>query len=96
MFLILPIFVIYKLCRNFHRLEDKDFEEKYGSLYEGLKTKNRSAIFFSVNFIMRRILFAVLATGVNDFVWLQIATQYFFLVATIMYLCSYNPIESKR
>lgn len=35
---LLPFFIVIFYLKNFNRLEDEDFEKKFGATYEGLKT----------------------------------------------------------
>ena len=45
---------------HFSKLDDEEFEEKWGAPYEGLKKDNRWALIYPVTFVMRRVLFAFL------------------------------------
>jgi hypothetical protein len=53
----MPFFILIFYCKNFHKLHEKEFKFKYGSVYEGLKVYNRSAIFYSAYFLTRRCIF---------------------------------------
>lgn len=33
----LPVFIVVFYCKNFERLGEEEFEEKWGAIYEGLK-----------------------------------------------------------
>jgi len=53
----MPFFILIFYCKNFHKLHKKEFKLKYGSVYEGLKVDNRSAIVYSAYFLIRRCVF---------------------------------------
>lgn len=54
----LPFFISIFYCKNFIKLEDEEFREKYGAPYEGLDTEKRRSIAYSVIFILRRMFFS--------------------------------------
>lgn len=60
-FIILPIFVLVFYCLKFDKLSDKDFNDKYGAIYDSLKTKKRSILFFPIFFLIRRFIFILMA-----------------------------------
>lgn len=47
-----------------------EFEEKYGAVYDGLKRDSRWVLFHSINFILRRVLFAYTCIYLSDHLWL--------------------------
>ena len=53
----LPFFIGIKLYLNFDKLEDDEFDGKYGSLYEDMKKDDRRTIFFNTFFMVRRAIF---------------------------------------
>lgn len=58
---IMPVWVAIFYCYNFKKLEDKKFAERYGSAYDGLRTKRKSILFFPIYFLLRRAIFLVTA-----------------------------------
>jgi len=70
--LLYPLFtVVY--YRNFSTLADGQFNKKFGAGLEGTKFKskqpNKSILAYPVFFYVRRILFAVSAVLLGDFLW---------------------------
>jgi hypothetical protein len=53
-----PLFVVFFYSRKFSRFEDEDFKRQFGSVYEGLKTKDRYVIAYTAIFMIRRALFS--------------------------------------
>ena len=92
---ILPIFIIVFYLKNFKRLGDADFHEKFGSVYEGLPTEKRSAIIYSVFFIFRRLAFAAASLFLYDKVLLQLPAILFLTMIGVVYLTTYSPFEDK-
>ena len=44
--------------------------DRYGSIYEGIKLESRADIIYTLQFVLRRYLFAVVSILVDDFIWL--------------------------
>jgi len=89
----MPVFILVFYCRNFERLEDSEFAQKYGSVYEGLVIK-RSALFYPFFFIIRRATLALTALKNENFVWLQIALQIYLTLAQAVYLLHFKPFDN--
>ena len=64
--LAMPIFVIIYYLKNFRRMADKSFSNKWGSTYDGLRTNSRIILVFPVFFLARRIIFILLAFNMKD------------------------------
>jgi hypothetical protein len=56
-----PLFVVFFYSRNFSRFKDEQFNSKFGSVYEGLKTKDRYVIAYTAIFMIRRALFSLIS-----------------------------------
>ena len=57
------------------RLEDEDFIERYGDIYEGLvlskdPAKRQATIFYPFWFCMRRLIFSIICILFPDDLWL--------------------------
>ena len=70
--ILMPVVVLLFYCLNFKKLEEKDFEEKFGTVYEGLNASKRSSLFFTVIFLLRRITFSLVSLLLYDYVIIQI------------------------
>ena len=66
---ILPIWITYFYCKNFEKLDDAEFEEKYGATYEGLRTDSRAILAYPVIFMMRRFALVFVITVARDHLW---------------------------
>jgi len=66
-FVFLPSFITIFYCIRFKKLSDESFEAKWGSPYEGLRTNDRSILFFPVFFLARRYAFTVMAFWMEDY-----------------------------
>ena len=89
----LPIFIIVFYCRNFSRLGNETFENKWGSVYEGMKTCERSSIAYNVIFVIRRMLLAATCMFLYKHLWLQILISIYATQFTACYLVNYKPFE---
>lgn len=86
------IFIAFKY---FHSLKDEHLEDKFGSIYEGLNTKSKSALIYNVIFVMRRIHLAVLALFIIDdeYSIFQVMNLIFQSLFMLIYLCLVRPFE---
>ena len=83
------------------KLEDKAFSRKYGTLYSGLNlsadsengNRRRSALFFPLVFILRRLIFVFFVIMMGYFVWAQIAVQFACCTFMIIYYGHFWPFE---
>ena len=56
--ILLPIFILVFYYYHFDKLEgDKEFEDKYGTIMEGMNPMKKSAVAYNAIFVVRRILF---------------------------------------
>ena len=56
-FLVGPVLVIYRLCRNFDQLDKKEWRRRYGTFYNDLRLKSgRSILMVPSFFLFRRVL----------------------------------------
>ena len=74
---IMPIFVSIFLCCNRKKLQEPDFDKKYGALYTGLNLEKRSIVLYTPLFMLRRILFALVVCYMQGSIWIQLFFQFF-------------------
>lgn len=55
--IVFPIAVLTFLLKNRTKLVDRNLSSRYGTLYQGIKTENKSTAIYSFVFIMRRFFF---------------------------------------
>jgi len=93
--LISPVAILIFYWYNFEWLGDKNFRNKYGTVYDGYKTNQFSAVLIPFFYTTRRILFAACVLFLCNFGW----GQFFCLVYTTLFSACYllhtNPIESR-
>lgn len=61
-----PIFILIFTLINIKRLIGSSFKAKYGSLYENVKTNSAYAALYNLFFVLRRILFAIMAVVLTE------------------------------
>jgi hypothetical protein len=88
----LPCFILIFYCRNFDCLEDEEFIEKWGAVYEGLEYM-RASLFANVIFVLRRMLFAYTCIKLSDSLWLQISMSMVVTTLAASYHVHYKPYE---
>lgn len=88
-----PIFVIVFYSRNFSRLSDEDFEGKFGSVYEGLKTSERYVIAYTPVFLARRALFTLTSLFLYKHVMIQMGCAMVIALASGCYILHFKPFE---
>ena len=90
---IFPFWAVIFYCLKFEKWEEEEFEEKYGSVFEGLKKDQRSSIAYSFIFFLRRFALVIIVTVGRKLLFAQIITMVFFSVLQVAYLETYNPSE---
>lgn len=90
----LPIFIFgFYLC-HIKDLDDDDFIESFGNIYDGLvmdksREKRMAALFYPFWFCMRRLLFALVVILADEALWLQLITVIFTGIVQTAYLWIY-------
>lgn len=88
-----PFFILGFYHWNFTRFSDEDFQERYGSVYEGLKKDHRSVIFYMAYFVIRRASFALSSVLLYEYVVLQIEISMLITLIAASYIIMYHPYE---
>lgn len=65
--LALPCISAYILFQNIDRLQEKDFSMKWSKFYEDLKPNVKVALYYPVIFMVRRLIFVLLAFLMYDY-----------------------------
>mmetsp|Transcript_6802 Transcript_6802/g.7867 ORF Transcript_6802/g.7867 Transcript_6802/m.7867 type:complete len:89 (-) Transcript_6802:618-884(-) len=84
------------LCLNFKKLGKEDMKFKYESMYAGLSLDRRAHLLFPVLFILRRVTFAVISCLFPTQIWLQVVSQFGFVMLVSIFLLSTRVYESVR
>jgi hypothetical protein len=92
---MLPAAFFWVLVQDIETLRSKQFENKYGPLYEGLKLDNKWYLTYYVIFILRRLLFfgiAIMKTD-TDSAFVQIMIIMYMNIFMIIYTGCLNPMK---
>lgn len=89
--IIAPLFVAIFYYRNFAKFEDEEFVKTYGSVYEGLKTTDRSVIVYTIYFMIRRAAFASISVFVYRHVMVQLGLATVITLLSACYLLQFKP-----
>ena len=68
----MPFYFMYFFWKNRYYLSDKDFMAKYEAAYEGCKTQFTSTVFYSFNFMFRRLVLCTAIIFGRDYPYLQV------------------------
>lgn len=88
-----PIFIVGFYLRNFDRLEDAEFEHKYGAVYEGLRTDKKSILIYLVYFIVRRVSFMLICFLLYKFVMMQLFLMILSSMIAIVITLHFQPFD---
>ena len=58
---ILPFLVVGFLVKNRHRMEEKDFSQKFNTLWLGVRTDEVMSVIYNGIFMLRRLIIVLLA-----------------------------------
>ena len=91
----LPIFILLFYIYHHDKLEDEEFRESFGEVYEGMDPSKKSIIFYSCYFLIRRwLLVSILCWSIfRKMVWIQIHSTLILTMVQIIYLQLYMPFE---
>ena len=97
--LLMPFYTSIFHGWNIDKMDDEDFSNKFCALYSGLNldekdSKRKSGLFYPFFFVVRRLLFFVAAIFLQDFLWGQLAIQFFCSITMIIYLLYWWPFET--
>jgi len=53
--------------KTFDRWNDEDYNEKYGAIFDGLRKDTKAALLYPLIFVLRRILFSIVAIYTVDY-----------------------------
>lgn len=91
----LPVFSLFQLKRNFEKLDDPDFNKKFGTLFQNLYVKKSSATVMTTLFCTKRIILALTTVYLNNFVLASIYYYSFSSLFSIGYFLNERPFKNK-
>ena len=80
--------------RNFDKLEDEEFEEEYGSLYEDLKVDNKFTVLFHMIFLLRRMITVLVFIFWQDYGFAQCIVTLVMSHLNLWILIGYKPFKT--
>ena len=90
---IFPIFIAVFYCVKFAKWGDEDFENKYGSILEGLRKDSRASLAYPLIFISRRFLLVVVTTVTQEKLFVQLIYMNMLSFLQVFYLATFRPFE---
>ena len=90
--LMQPIAILVFYFGNYKLLPETKFKNKYGTVYEGYKPNQISAVLMPFFYTIRRILLAVCIIYLSDFVWMQFFIMIYTTLLTACYILHAAPV----
>ena len=81
-----PFFITIFLIMNRNNLSKPEFADKYGSMYEGLRTDSLFAYLYFTIFCFRRYIFCALAVYFMEYPFAQIMLYIIMSLGHLIYL----------
>ena len=91
-----PFWTLFFLRKNFHKLGEPEFKEKYMLLYEDLNYTSKSALFYPMIFISRRLIIGFLIMNFTAQSSFEIIGMFQINYIYIIYIGNCSPFKSKR
>ena len=93
---IFPVLAIVLYLRKFDKWQDEAFEERYGATLEGLRKDKKGSIFYPFLFMIRRLLFAVVAIVTIEHLFVQTITLVTLSIIMVGYLSEIQPFDEPK
>lgn len=91
--LIFPIWAVIKILKNFDKLDQEEFKETFGSLYEDLKTDNLVCAMYHMIFLARRFIIVMLLMFAEENKFLQIMSFLSLSLVNLGILINFRPFK---
>jgi hypothetical protein len=88
-----PLVIVAILYRLFPRLELSETKERFGSLYEVLKLKSKTALHFNAFFVSRRFIYALTIVTMKSVQGIQVIFMMFQSIGILIYLIYVKPFQ---
>ena len=93
--IFLPVALIWAIfSKNEQQIASKEFQDRWGALFEFIKTKNKFTRFYILIFVLRRFLFVMLCFYKNQSSIVLVICMYINLIYGI-YIVSAKAFENK-
>lgn len=89
-----PLGLLLFIIQMRKRLHSKEVEARYGSLYEGLKTKRVAYLLCTFIFVSRRLLLIMVAIMLQDHPTFQVMIYILASELSLMYIVYFKPYDS--
>jgi hypothetical protein len=89
----MPIGLLIFVRRSLGKLDDKDYIARFGSLFDGLKTKRPIHLLCTFFFVTRRLALVFIAIILENYPSAQVMSFILLSELSIMYLIYFKPYE---
>ena len=88
-------FVLNFLAKNQHLVEDKDFQQKFGTLFTNIELINKpKAAYYSFVFLLHRILMAITITCLGKVLVIQVFLMVYINLGLIIWIMLIKPMDT--
>lgn len=90
-----PIWVLFFLKKNYEKLPEDEFKEKYDVIYEGSDLNdNKASIWVPVIYCLRRLAMCLACCLLIGYPVFQFATMFASHLVEVMFLGAYHPYDN--
>jgi hypothetical protein len=93
---LFPIFQFVFCLKYHHKLDDKEFKKKFGSMWDGKKTHEKGFILYNLVFIGRRLMLGLLVVYARDVLFYQVSGLVFQTILAVITAGATNSFEDSR
>lgn len=90
----LPIFSFLFILINFKDLDKPRLKDKFETLYENLDTSRRVTSFYTLIFLLRRLMFSFLAIFGYYWPFLQLVVTTYFSLGLLTFIIAFKPFSN--
>ena len=92
---VLPLILIHVSFKHKDKLDDPEILDKFGFLYEGMKTDSKWCSLFNLFFILRRTIFALILIEMHYHNGLQLIAVVCLSSLMVVYVAHFRPYRDK-
>ena len=93
--IIIPGLYIWVLLKPIDKLQEEDFKIRWGSLFMDINPRKKVNYLYPFVFVLRRLLFVVIAFQLRWFSALQIMALNYVNMFSIIYIGNFLPLENR-
>ena len=93
---LMPTLMALFICKNKKNLNNPDFEKKYGFIFTDLSTKTPEQAIFHLVYMIRRIIFVLIITFLDNMCFFQIIAHTVLTILYTIYILAIRPFKDNE